>query len=301
MQIQESLQRGVSFGNALEEFPEFFSNLYISMVKAGESSGTLNVVLSRLADYFQKRKKIMSGLVAAMVYPLFVMCVGIIVVILLMTFVVPELLDLITKGTGKAVLPFPTRILIAVSSLFTTYWWVLLVVAVVGSGILYYILIQERGRYLFDRLLLNIPVLGTLFQKTAVSRFATTFSTLLKSGIPPLDSLLIVQEVLNNKYLEEAISQVRRGVMDGNDMSVELDKTEVFPPIVGHMVSVGEESGELESLLEDIAEAYDTEVALATEKLIAVLEPTMIVIMAVVIGFIVFAIILPIMEIGNII
>lgn len=301
MQIKESLQRGVAFGDALEEFPEYFSHLYISMIKAGESSGTLNVVLARLADYYQKRKKIMSGLVSAMVYPLFVMSIGIIVVILLMTFVVPELLDLITKGSGKTVLPLPTQLLIGMSALFTSYWYILIVGAGIFGYAVYYTLTHERGRYLFDKYMLKVPVLGTLFKKTAVSRFATTFSTLLKSGIPPLDGLLIVQEVLNNTYLEEAIANVRRGVMDGNDMSAELEKTAVFPPIVGHMVSVGEESGELERLLEEIAEAYDTEVALATEKLISVLEPVLIIVMAVVIGFIVFAIILPIIDIGNII
>jgi type II secretory pathway component PulF len=166
---------------------------------------------------------------------------------------------------------------------------------------IYIILKNERGRLFFDKILLRIPVLGTLFEKTAVARFSTTFATLLKSGIPPLDGLLIVQEVLSNKYLEEAISNVRKGVMDGHDMSAELERTGVFPPIVGHMVSVGEQTGELESLLEEIAEAYDVEVSLATDKLIAVLGPVMIVLMAVVIGFIVFAVIIPITQIGSVI
>lgn len=301
MQIRESLNRGVSFGNALEGFPEYFSNLYISMVKAGESSGSLHAVLSRLADYYQKRKKLMSGLVSAMVYPMFVMIIGILVVIYLMIFIVPKLVKLLTRGSGETVLPLPTQVLVGLSSLFVSYWWIFLLGLCILIFAGYYILSRERGRYLFDRLLLRIPVIGPLFRKTAVARFATTFSTLLKSGIPPLDGLLIVQEVLNNRYLEEAISQVRRGVMDGNDMSSELDRTGVFPPIVGHMVSVGEESGELESLLEEIADTYDTEVALATEKFIAVLEPIMIIIMAFIIGFIVFAVILPITEIGSIV
>jgi len=301
MHVHESLQRGVSFGSAIEEFPEYFSRLYVSMVKAGESSGTLDTALSRLAEYYQKRRKVMSRLASAMVYPVFVMSVGAAVVVFLMTFIVPELLSLLTQGMGSRGLPLPTRMLIALSGLFTGYWFLLVAAAAAAGGGFWWFLRGEKGRYIFDRIVLRLPVIGPLLEKTAVARFAHTLATLLKSGIPPLDALLVVQDVLNNAYLERAVRDVRRGIMDGKDMSAELEKTGVFPPIVGHMVAVGEESGELERLLEEIAEAYDTEVALATEKAIAVLEPVMIVLMATVIGFIVFAVVLPILEIGNII
>ena len=300
LEIHDTINRGVSFGDALEEFPHYFSPLYVNMVKAGESSGTLGLVLGRLALYLQKRKKASGGLTAAMAYPAIVMLIGIVVVAVLMTVVVPRLVKVVLMSSKDNVLPLSTRVLIGASDFFRHYWYIVFIIAVILFLLGYRIFKSERGRYFIDKSLLRIPVFGALLMKTAIARFATTFSTLLRSGIAPLDGLLIVQQILNNKYLEKAIIAVRRGVVDGNDMSTELEKLAVFPPIVAHMVSVGEETGQLEDLLQDIAEAYDSEVELATEKFIAVLEPLMIVIMAIVIGFVVFAIVMPIVEIGNI-
>ncbi|MFH1706993.1 MAG: type II secretion system F family protein [Planctomycetota bacterium] len=300
MEIHDSIARGISFGSALDAFPEYFSPLYVAMVKAGESSGTLGVILGRLAVYFQYRRRVMGGLSAALVYPAIVITAGVGLVIFLMTGMFPKIIAIMMQGTRAVVLPLPTRVLLEISNAIRGWWWLILILAVAVFVVGRKILASERGRFHFDRLLLRIPVLGPLFEKTAVSRFATTFSTLLESGITPIDALLIVQDVLNNKYLEDAIVRVRRGVVEGSDISAEINKTAVFPPIVGHMIAVGEESGELENLLKEIALAYDVEVDRATQKLIAVLGPVMILCMAGVILFIALAVVLPIQEIGNI-
>jgi general secretion pathway protein F len=221
------------------------------------------------------------------------------VVVVLLTYVVPKIMQVIQKQ-GKAALPLPTEILLAVSGFMGRYWWLLLAIAV-GTVVAY---VQARatkgGRLWIDTMKLKIPAIGNLMKKASISRFAMTFATLLESGLPVLEAMGVVRKVVDNELLAETLDRVRQKVAEGADISTPLKQSKVFPPVVGYMISVGEESGRLEELLKKTAEAYDEEVEVAAQKMTALLEPLMIVFMAVVVGFIVLAILLPILQMSNI-
>jgi type II secretory pathway component PulF len=212
---------------------------------------------------------------------------------------VPKIMQVIQKQ-GKAALPLPTEILLAVSGFMGRYWWLLLAI-VIGAVVAY---VQARatkgGRLWIDTMKLKIPAIGNLMKKASISRFAMTFATLLESGLPVLEAMAVVRKVVDNELLAETLDRVRQKVAEGADISTPLKQSKVFPPVVGYMISVGEESGRLEELLKKTAEAYDEEVEVAAQKMTALLEPLMIVFMAVVVGFIVLAILLPILQMSNI-
>jgi general secretion pathway protein F len=230
-------------------------------------------------------------------YPIIMVCVGSMVVVVLMNFVVPKILKLITAKAG--ILPLPTRVLKATSDFFTNYW-LLLLVGVIGLVLIYGAIQRtEKGRYLLDRLRLRIPVVGDLFRKQAISRFAVTLSTLLKSGLPVLEGLKIVQNVVDNAVLSETVGMIHDRIVEGADIASPLQKSKMFPPVVGHMIAIGEQSGQLEGILTQLAESYDDEVDVATQRMTAILEPALIVGIAVVVAFIVLAIILPMLQLGK--
>jgi type II secretory pathway component PulF len=220
-------------------------------------------------------------------------------VVVLLTYVVPKIMQVIQKQ-GKAALPLPTEILLAVSGFMGRYWWLLLAIAI-GAVVAY---VQARatkgGRLWIDTMKLKIPAIGNLMKKASISRFAMTFATLLESGLPVLEAMAVVRKVVDNELLAETLDRVRQKVAEGADISTPLKQSKVFPPVVGYMISVGEESGRLEELLKKTAEAYDEEVEVAAQKMTALLEPLMIVFMAVIVGFIVLAILLPILQMSNI-
>jgi general secretion pathway protein F len=300
MDVRERVAQGATFSDALELHPFYFNELYVNMVRAGEAAGTLDKVLFRLADYQQQVHRLRSRITAAMTYPIIMVIIGTIVVGVLMGYVVPKILEVIRKqGKGDA-LPLPTEILITVSDLVKGYW-PFLIGAVAAVWIGYRILVSTpAGRLWADTVKLDLPIVGNLLRKTAISRFAVTFATLLESGLPVLESLNVVKRVVNNALLASTIDQVRQKVVEGADISTPLKASKVFPPVVGYMISVGEESGRLEELLKRVAEAYDEEVEIAAQKMTAMLEPVMIVFMAVVVGFIVLSILLPILQMSDI-
>ncbi|NCG55525.1 MAG: type II secretion system protein GspF [Proteobacteria bacterium] len=279
--IRERIVAGAGLADALSLHPSVFSDLYINMVRAGEASGNLDDILYSLSDYLQKQASLRGKLAAALTYPAIMMAVGLAVVVFLMTFVVPKITEMLVQKDNA--LPWATEVLIMISNAFKAYW-------LVGIGALLAFLIfleglkkTEKGRFAYDRMLLKIPVLGTLLQRSAISRFTVTLSTLLRSGLPALDSLNIVGKVVNNAVMSKTISEIADRIVEGADISTPLKKSPLFPPMVGYMIAVGEQSGELESVLNRISETYEEEVELAIQKLTAMIEPIIIVLLAVVV------------------
>ncbi len=297
MDVREKVSQGGTLSDAMESHRFYFSELHVNMVRAGEAGGNLDKVLFRVADYLHSQNRNKARVMAALTYPIIMLVIGVGVVTILLTFVVPKIMTVIEKQ--KAALPLPTVILTTVSGFLSSYWWAFALVGI-GAYVLYWrALATPGGRLWIDTMKLRIPVLGTLLKKVAISRFAITFATLLESGLPVLEAMNVVKKVVDNALLADTLEQVRQKVAEGADISTPLKNSKVFPPVVGYMIAVGEESGRLEELLKKTAQAYDEEVEVASQKLTALLEPLMIVGMAVVVGFIVLAILLPILQMSN--
>ncbi len=298
--VREKVTQGASLADALAHHPGYFDELFVNMVKAGEVAGNLDVILGRLADFTQKQDRVRAKLKAAMAYPMVLISFGVIVVIVLMTFVVPRILKLL-RGTGrkKVSLPLPTEILVNVSSFVGQYWWVILLLLIAAYATFRVALRSEEFRYAWDRFRLRIPVIGDLFRKVSVSRFCVTLSTLLKSGIPALQALNIVKGIVSNTVMARVVSEIHDKIVEGADISGPVKRSGVFPPVVGYMIAVGEQAGTLEEMLERVAEAYDDEIEITSQKVTAMVEPILIIALALVIGFIVIAILLPILQLGQ--
>ncbi|MFK7739676.1 MAG: type II secretion system F family protein [Planctomycetota bacterium] len=292
--IREKVTQGMTFGDAVMQHPAYFTDLYSNMVRAGESSGALDQVLVRLAQFLQAQTRLKNKVGAAMIYPMIMVIVGIIVVAVLMTVVVPRVTQLI-KGRGQD-LPLPTEILITISDFLVDYWLLVLV------GLLLLIIAfqtfvnSDKGRLLWDRFKLNLPVFGDLAKKQATARFSITLSTLLRSGVPALQAIQVTKAVLDNRVLQNALQTVHDRVIEGTDIATPMKMTGEFPSTVSYMIGVGEQAGNLEEMLERISATYDEEVDLATEKLTKVLEPLIIVMLAIVVAGIVIAIVLPLLQ-----
>ena len=296
--VREKVTQGAGLAEALAFHPQYFNDLYVNMIRAGEASGNLDVVMARLADFTAGQRRLREKVSAALTYPIILLIIGALVVTILMTFVVPQITKMVSQ-TNK-VLPLPTQVLIAASNFFADYWWLLCLGIAAVSWIFNRIYRTDRGRLAIDRLALRIPVFGSLFRKQGVARFAVTFSTLLKSGVPVVECLEISKTIVNNKVLEEVISEIRERIVEGTDIATPLKMSGAFPPLVGYMIAVGEQSGQLEQILDRIAAAYDEEIDVTTQKITALIEPVLIVLLASIVGFIVLAIIWPILELGNI-
>jgi general secretion pathway protein F len=298
-EVRERVGQGVSLADALAEHRGWFTELYVNMVRAGQATGNLDIVLNRVADYMAAQRALRRRVVSALTYPAMMIGIGVIVVAILMGFVVPKITAMLID-TGQT-LPLPTQVLIAVSDAFKKYWMLAaLAIAAVSFVVERIYHRSPRGQLFFDRALLRLPLVGELLRKQAVSRFTHTLATLLKSGVPVVTSLEITRNVIGNRVVADATEEVRRRILEGADISTPLKSSGAFPPVVAYMVSVGEQSGELEQMLERISEAYDEEISIATERLTAVLEPVMIVLLAIVVGYIVISIVLPILKVGQI-
>ena len=296
--VKEDITGGASLAESLARHPRYFSDFYVNMVKAGEASGDLDAVLTRVADYLQKQASIRGKVAAAVTYPLVMIVVGACVVIFLMSYVVPKITEVIKQRGGP--LPWVTELLMAVSGFFQNYWWMLLIAIAGATLLLRGVLATERGRLRWDSMLLKLPIFGPLFTRQAISRFAVTFATLLKSGLPALDSLQIVALVVNNARLKQVIHDIHGRIVEGADIATPIKKSKVFPPMIGYMVAVGEQSGELEEILDRISESYEEEIDLAIQRLTALIEPVIILLLAVVVGFIIAAVLLPLLDFSNI-
>jgi len=297
--LREKVTQGASLADALSIHPHYFSELYINMVRAGEASGNLDHILKRLADYLQKQHRLRSKVVAALTYPIIMIILGIGVTLFLMMYLVPKVTKILERKGN--VLPLITEIVKTSSDFIIDYWWAMLMV-VIALYIIYKMIVStSSGRYRRDSIVLSIPAMGSFFRKQAISRFCMTMSILLRSGLPALQSLIIVKQVVANAVLSEAIQDVHDKVLEGADISTPLRKRKkIFPPVVGYMVSVGEKSGHLEEMLEKVAEAYDEELEIQAQKLTSLIEPVIIIFLAAVVGVIVLAVILPIVQMSQI-
>jgi general secretion pathway protein F len=295
--VGAKVNEGSSLADAMSAHPKVFSKLYINMIRAGEASGSLETVLIRIADFMDQQEEMRSKVTTAMFYPVAMALVGVGVVTLLMVKVVPGIAEMF-EGQG-AELPFTTRSLILVSDIVAGYWWLLIIGAVgLVSGFKKW-RATTIGRELSDRFILAMPVVGGLARKIAIARLARTLSTMLASGVQLLQALDIVRSLLGNVVLEKVLTQARDDIREGAGIALSLKRSGQFPPLVTHMIAVGERSGQLEAMLTDLADAYDRESSAAITRATAILEPVMIVAMGGSVGFIVFAIMTPILQMNQ--
>ena len=295
--LADSVQGGSTFSEGLAQHPRIFNDLYVNMVKAGELGGVLEVVLTRLAEFQEKAQKIKNKVVAAMVYPIIVMVLAVSIMTFLLVFIVPRFEVIFHEMLGDKPLPAITVFVISVSSFVQNHWAVLLgilVALIVGSKI---VARTRAGRNALDRIKLRAPLFGDLIRKTAISRFSRTLGTLVTSGVPILQALTITRETAGNSVIARAISQVHDSVKEGESIVLPLEASGAFPPMVISMIDVGEETGQLPEMLLKIAEVYDDEVDNSVAALTSLLEPIMIVFLAVVVGTIVIALFMPLISI----
>jgi general secretion pathway protein F len=296
-QVKDRVSEGSSLANALNEHRSVFSDLYINIVRAGEASGTLDIVLLRLADFLEKQAALTSKVKSALIYPIFMFFIGGGVLFFTMTYVIPRIAK-IFEDSQKA-LPVMTLILIKVSGFFSNNILLILILLPVLLFLAYRFNQTARGRMLFDRVSLKLPVFGKINSMVVISRFTRTLGTLLASGIPLLDALKIGEAVLDNQVYSKTLEEVRSNVREGTSLAKPLRDSGVFPPLVTRMIAVGEQTGEMEEMLTKVADIYDQQVETMVSTLTSLLEPVMILIIGAVMGFIVFAVLLPIFNLTS--
>lgn len=297
--VKQDIEGGMSFCDSLSKHPSIFSDFFINMVRAGETSGMLADVLDRLAAYLEKTAALARKIQSSLVYPAVVVSIAFLITAVLLLKVVPTFKGIFETLGGT--LPAPTMILIAISDIFR-HWFLVFVGVVVFAGFIFKKYIDtEKGRYNFDSIKLKVFILGTLFRKVAIAKFARTFSTLVKSGVAVLNALDIVATTSGNKVVEEAVVNCRTAVREGETIAKPLSESGVFPPMVCRMISVGEQTGQLEKMLGKIADFYDEQVDAAVAGLTSMIEPLVIVFLGVVVGGIVIALFLPVFKITELV
>lgn len=295
--LSDAVQGGSTFSEGLSQHPKIFNDLYVNMVRAGELGGVLELVLTRLAEFQEKAQKIKNKVVAAMVYPIIVLFLALAIMAFLLVFIVPKFEQIFKDMLGDKPLPTITLFVIGVSNAIKNHWGIILFVIfalVIGMKMLSR---TARGRIAIDRFKLRVPLFGDLLRKTAISRFSRTLGTLVTSGVPILQALNITRETAGNSVIASAITQVHDSVKEGESIVLPLEASGAFPPMVISMIDVGEETGQLPEMLLKIAEVYDDEVDNAVAGLTSMLEPIMIVFLAVVVGTIVIALFMPLISI----
>ena len=298
-QIKESVNEGNSLAHAISNRPRIFTNVYVNMVRAGEASGSLDVVLDRLADLGEHEQALRGRFKAALAYPVFMFFIGTLVLFFLITFVVPNITQIFREM--EQTLPIPTVVLIDVSNFLKSFWWLILLATASGIVIIRHLRNTPRGRYVWDELKLRIPILGPINNKIAVARFGRTLGSLLKSGVPLISALQIVRNIVDNVMIADVIDNTVDEIQAGKSLASPLAQSRWFPPIVVQMISVGEQSGELEAMLSKIADTYDRDVESQIMAMTSMLEPVMILVMGLIVGFIVVSILLPIFEMNQMI
>jgi len=298
-QIKDAVNEGNSLTSALAEHPRLFSKIYVNMVRAGEASGSLDVVLDRLAEFGETQHALRSRIKAAMLYPLFMAVVGMVVLFLLITFIVPSITS-VFEGTKQA-LPMPTLLLIALSSFLKQFWWAVLLglLGAIAGGRWY--VATPAGRQRFDLLKLSLPGIRDLSVKTASARFGRTLASLLQSGVSLITALEIVKNIVNNVVLADLITQACDELEKGQSLSQFFRGNRWFPPMLVQMMAVGEQSGTLDKMLAKAADSYEREVEMKILALTSMIEPVMILSMGLVVSFIVVSILLPIFEMNQLI
>jgi type IV pilus assembly protein PilC len=294
-QVKTDVESGLTYADSLKKHPKIFSELYANMVAAGEAGGILDTILNRLAAYIEKAMKLKKKVKGAMVYPAVISTVAVLVIVIIMVFVVPTFSRMFAQLGGT--LPLPTRMVMGLSKFIAGTGGIVSLVLIIAAVVF---IIQfkrtEKGKKMIDFILLKLPIFGTLLNKVAVAKFTRTLGTLVSSGVPILDGLEITAKTSGNKVVEQAIMGVRKEVVGGKTIAEPIKKAKVFPPMVTHMIAVGESTGALDAMLGKIADFYDDEVDAAVTNLTAMMEPLLMVFLGTTVGFIVVAMYLPIFK-----
>jgi general secretion pathway protein F len=296
-EVRQRVNEGSALHLALADHPKVFSDLFVNMVKAGEASGNLDLVLVRLTDFLDEQVTLRNKITAAMFYPIIMMVFGTAIVGYLMKFVIPQITKLFDDQ--KDALPFITVVLVAVSNFVSSFWWLILLAGFGSWRGFQKWKATPAGRRKWDETILKLPVFGIIARMVAVSRFSKTMSTLLASGVPLLTAMDIVKSILGNVVLIEVVEQARLNIREGESIAVPLRRSGQFPPMVTHMIAVGERTGALEEMLDNVADAYSEQVSARIQGLTTLMEPLIMLLMGGVVGFIVFAVLLPILQLNE--
>ena len=297
-ELLSEVKSGRSLSEALSKFPQVFPKVYVNMVKAGEVGGALDQILGRLVDYLENVEELRSYLISSLIYPCILTFVGAASIIIMMFFVVPKF-SVIFENAG-APFPLPMVIMLGMSAILTNFWWLLLAVAIGFGYRLKTRLATEEGRLKWDRQMLRLPVLGSVFQKVEVSRFTRTLGTLLQSAVPLIQSINIVKEIVNNQAIASTMDAIKSGVKKGEGLTAPIREAQIFPSFALHLLEVGEETGKLDDMLLQIAETYDRELRLSLKRLVALFEPAIILIMGIIIGVMVVSMLYSIFSINDV-
>lgn len=289
--VQDDVETGTSLADAMSKYPNTFPELYIQLIRAGEMGGVLDSILDRLATHYERQDELNGMIKSALYYPFAIFIVGIAVVAFLMLKVLPQFINIFQDFGAE--LPLPTRILLGLSSFMQNYWLLLLGILIISFYGLYKYYKTPTGKNIFDKLILKIPILGKMMEKVYISRFSSTLAILLNSGVDLLSALSIVEDVVSNKVYADILAEARVRVREGSTLSNTLKKSKRFPAMVVHMLRVGEETGSIEQMLNKVASFYDRQVENAVEASISLIEPIMIVFLAVVVGFVAISIVTP--------
>jgi general secretion pathway protein F len=296
-EIKQDVNEGTSLAKAMGKHPKVFTNVYSNMIEAGEESGNLEVVLLRLADFTEAQMKLLTKVKGAMMYPIIMMVVGSFLISGIFIFVIPKLAKIFTSM--KMELPIPTKICIWISNFMISYWWVVLA----GIALTYWLFLKWKvttnGERTWHKITLNMPIAGKIVKMINVSRFCSTLATLMGSGVPILTSLKIVKNLVPNVHMKDAIQKASEAVQEGISMSIPLKESGQFPTMVTHMITLGERSGELQEMLGIVSENYEDQVDSKINGLTSLLEPIMIVALGLTVFFIVFAVIMPMMQLNQ--
>ena len=297
-EIKRDREQGVPLSESMQKFPEAFDSLYVSMVKAGELGGVLDVVLNRVAGFLESRSKLSNKVRTALTYPASLLVISLLVVWFMLTFILPKFSAIFTSTGGE--LPAFTQFLINISNVLRSPF-ILVIIAFIWFAVNYArsYYRSEEGRLKIDTFSLKIPIFGPILKKVAIARFSRTFGTLIESGVPITTALDVTRTSINNALLESVLIKVKKDIEEGSPISNQLQKSEVFPPMVTQMVAIGVEAGELENMLNKIADFYDDEVDSSVESLTALMEPVFIVVIGAIVGAIVVAMYLPIFNVIN--
>lgn len=295
--IRDEVVSGDPLADGFKAYPNWFDTIYVAMVRVGEVTGNVGRSFRLLAEYMSKRQRLEAKVKAALTYPIILVIMGMAVTTILMTVVVPKMVAIIEQSGRE--LPGPTQLLINISDFMLGYWWLIVIVVGLGRQLFRRSMATTKGRLAFDRMVLKIPVMGELIRQAVVARFAGTLATLIRSGLPVAESLQVVADVAGNAVMTRAVHAARERIVAGADIATPLRESGVIGPAIAHMIAVGERTGELERMLVTIAESVEERTDITVQRISSVIEPVIIVIMAVVVGFIMYATLLPILQVAD--
>lgn len=296
-EVKQKINEGSSLAKSLSDYPKIFDTIYVNMVEAGEASGTLHIVLIRLADFTEGQSRLKNRIIGAMLYPIIMMSAGGLMMTFIFVAIIPKIAKLFVSM--KQTLPWPTKLCIAISSFLQNYWWGVIIFLILFYLTLKWYLNTEKGREKWHAFQLKLPIVGEIITMLNVGRFCSTLATLLNSGVPILVSLRIVRNLISNVHMQKTVEESRSQVSEGASLAGPLISSGLFPPLVTHMIKLGEKSGELEPLLEIVAKNYEEQVNNKLSSLTSTLEPIMIILLGAAVAFIVLSVVIPMMSLTS--